>query len=78
MAQRNYPCDVYYASYYGARATVSTSAVGKTAFQTQLYLCQLASMLNLKSVIEWQRSQNLWGLMEWQLNEVRLLTAALI
>ena len=72
MAQRNYPCDSYYEAYYGSRAAVSTSAVGQSAFQAQLYLCQLASALTVKSVVEWQRSRNIWGLMEWQLNEVRV------
>ena len=70
MSQRNYPCDNYYSSYYGTRPVYPISALGESALKAQLYLCQLASALNLKSVIEWQRSQNLWGLMEWQLNEV--------
>ena len=32
-------------------------------------LRQLATALKLKSVTEWHRSQNIWGLLEWQLNE---------
>ena len=32
-------------------------------------LPQLATALKLKSVTEWHRSQNIWGLLEWQLNE---------
>ncbi len=35
--------------------------VGVEALQAQLYLCQLASALEIKGNVEWQRGQNLWG-----------------
>ena len=42
---------------------------GAQAFQKQLYLCQLATALALKSTVEEHRSRNIWGLQTWQLGE---------
>jgi hypothetical protein len=38
-------------------------------FQRQLYHCMLGQALNIKSNIEKFRSQNIFGILTWQLNE---------
>ena len=71
MAQRNYACDDAFATYFpGTSLNVTLDAFGAQAFQAQLYLCQLATALALKSTIEEHRSRNIWGLQTWQLGEV--------
>ena len=42
---------------------------GAAAFAAQLYLCQLATSLKLKSVVEGHRAGNIFGLLTWQLGE---------
>lgn len=46
------------------------SAVGKEAFQRQLYQSMLGQALNMKSNIETRRAGNSFGLLVWQLNEI--------
>jgi hypothetical protein len=67
MAQRNYPCDNIILTYFGA---LDWNATGVDAFQKQLYLCLLGQALEMKSDIEARRSQNEFGTVTWQLNEI--------
>jgi hypothetical protein len=67
FAQRNYPCDNHIHNYFGQ---IDLRAVGREAFQKQLYLCMIAQLLWTKSVIETYRSTvNSYGTMIWQMNE---------
>jgi len=72
MAQRNYACDDAWATYFpqAARLRVSLSDSGSANFSGQLYLCQLATALKLKGLVEYHRSLNLFGLLTWQLGEM--------
>jgi hypothetical protein len=73
LAQRNYPCHNFWTTYFKnltLPSGLSVNSTGEAAFRGQLYLCQLASAIELKSSIEWHRSTNLWGLATWQLNEM--------
>lgn len=70
MAQRNYVASDHIVSYFGSRPLVSLNATGRSAFQAQLYLALLAAQLQTKSYIEQHRSENLYGLQTWQLNEI--------
>jgi hypothetical protein len=72
MAQRNYACDDAWATYYpnASRMTVGIGGSGAESFSAQLYLCQLATALKLKGLVEFHRSLNLFGLLTWQLTEM--------
>lgn len=72
MAQRNYKCDNSWATYFssGNPMTLTLDSVGPLAFAGQLYLCQIANSLLLKSYVEEHKSENIWGLQIWQLGEV--------
>ena len=48
---------------------VTLDDAGADAFAGQLYLCQLATALKLKSVVERHRAGNIFGLLTWQLGE---------
>lgn len=67
MGQRNYPCDSIIHAYFGDH--VNLFEVGEHAFQLQLYLCMISQALWMKGEIEMRRSQNVYGLLIWQLNE---------
>lgn len=49
---------------------ITLDDTGPAAFAAQLYLCQLATALDLQSTVEVHRSSNRWGLLTWQLGEV--------
>jgi len=68
MAERNYPCDSLIRSYFGPR--LDFDVVGEEAFRAQLYLCLLSQALNIKTTIEKKRSQNEFGALTWQFNEI--------
>ena len=71
MAQRNYGCDDALVTFFpGGVLRVTLDDFGAEAFKAQLYVCQLATALALKSTTEEHRSRNMWGLMTWQLGEV--------
>jgi hypothetical protein len=72
LAQRNYGCDNAWATYFPdpASTTVALSDSGPEAFAAQLYLCQLATALKLKSLVEEHQSGNTFGLLTWQLGEM--------
>lgn len=72
MAQRNYGCDDAWVTYFpaGSPLAITLDDVGAAPFAGQLYLCQLVTAIKLKSVVEWHRSENIWGLLTWQLGEV--------
>ena len=72
MAQRNYPCDHLLHRYFGnsTQRVNYYNATGEQEFQGQLYLCMLGQTLFLKSDIEQRRSDNQWGALTWQLNEM--------
>ena len=68
FAQRNYPCDNTMEVYFGS-TTESQEEVGEGAFKKQLYQCMTGVALHLKSIIEYQRSQNVFGNLLWQFGE---------
>jgi len=69
-APPQYGCDDAFATYFpGASLNLTLDDFGAQAFQKQLYLCQLATALALKSTVEEHRSRNIWGLQTWQLGE---------
>ena len=70
MAQRNYGCDDALATFFQQRLTFTLDDSGEEAFRAQLYVCQLATALSLKSTTEEHKSRNMYGLMTWQLGEV--------
>jgi hypothetical protein len=69
MAQRNYPCDSLIVAYFGT-SRADLDAVGERAFQKQLWLCMAGMALKVKAEVERYRSQNIFGLLVWQLNEI--------
>lgn len=70
LAQRNYPCDDIYASYYGLNSLKELDQVGEAAFKKQLFKCMIGSSLVMKGYIEETRSRNCFGTLVWQLNEI--------
>lgn len=68
MAQRNYPCDSIIDVYFGQQDDFDD--VGEAVFKKQLYQCMLGQALQVKADIETRRSQNQFGLIVWQLNEI--------
>ena len=45
--------------------------MGEGAFKKQLWLCMAGMALKVKAEVEHYRSRNIFGLLVWQLNEVR-------
>jgi len=70
MAERNYPCDSLILAYFGPHQAASLNQTGEAIFKQQLYQCMLSQTLILKSDIETRRSQNQFGALVWQLNEI--------
>eukprot|EP01065_Artemidia_motanka_P025528 TRINITY_DN30520_c0_g1_i1.p1 TRINITY_DN30520_c0_g1~~TRINITY_DN30520_c0_g1_i1.p1 ORF type:complete len:912 (+),score=270.91 TRINITY_DN30520_c0_g1_i1:48-2783(+) len=72
MAERNYGCDNVINKFFGADASAATvlNTTGEVAFKRQLYQCMLGQALEMKSNIEGRRSQNQFGILVWQLNEI--------
>ncbi len=70
MAQRNYPCHNFLLSYYGQSVYAKANATGDVAFKKQLFLCTLGQALFIRSDIEGRRSDNHFGTITWQLNEM--------
>eukprot|EP01061_Rhynchopus_euleeides_P004455 TRINITY_DN13708_c3_g1_i1.p1 TRINITY_DN13708_c3_g1~~TRINITY_DN13708_c3_g1_i1.p1 ORF type:complete len:381 (+),score=130.80 TRINITY_DN13708_c3_g1_i1:137-1279(+) len=72
MQQRNYGCDSMMQKYFGwagaSQAVMNTTGAGY--FKRALYLCMLAQALDMKSDVESRRSQNQYGVILWQLNEI--------
>lgn len=77
LHERNYPCHSSIQSFFSAGANMSLSGIGESAFKKQLYLCMLAQAIERKAAIESWRASNIWGLLQWQLNEIceHLLTS---
>ena len=57
-------------AYFGSAVKDSLDARGEAAFKRQLYFCLLGQGLQRKTWIETWRSENMWALLMWQLNEV--------
>ena len=57
-------------AYFGSAVKDSLDARGEAAFKRQLYFCLLGQGLQRKTWIETWRSENVWALLMWQLNEV--------
>ena len=71
MAQRNYGCDDALSTYFpDDTLNLTLDDAGAAAFASQLYVCQLATALALKSSVESHRATNIYGLLTWQLGEV--------
>ena len=72
MAERNYDCDPLISKFFGAEAAsvAVLNTTGEVAFKRQLYQCQLAQALEMKSNIEHRRSGNTFGILVWQFNEI--------
>ena len=67
-AERNYPCDsIIESNFHIDKANFYK--VGTHSLQRQLYFCMISQALIMKSEIEYQRSQNIFGSLIWQLNE---------
>lgn len=69
LAQRNYPADSFFDTYFPA-VTPELNTTGVDSFQKQLYLAVLSHGLELKSDVTVRRSNNHWGTVWWQLNEI--------
>lgn len=69
MAQRNYPCDSFIFVYFGHRGQ-DLNATGEVNFKQQLYQCMIGQALEIKQNIETRMSQNTFGILVWQLNEI--------
>jgi hypothetical protein len=52
-------------------SSAELDAVGEGAFKKQLWLCMAGMALKVKAEVEHYRSRNIFGLLVWQLNEVR-------
>ena len=61
MIQRNYPCDNLIIVYFGALSS---------RWSYNLYACNVAQMLQMSGQISLFRTQNIWGIQIWQLNEI--------
>jgi len=70
MVQRNYPTDNIVAVYFGNATALKLNQTGSFALQRATYLGSLGSALQQKSDIEVRRSQNLFGILIWQLGEI--------
>ena len=69
LAQRNYPADSFFDTYFPA-VTPELNTTGVASFQKQLYLAVLSHGLELKSDVTGRRSNNHYGTIWWQLNEI--------
>lgn len=67
MAERNWACDNLVWSYFGP---AQLNATGEFGFKAGLFLCAIASALNMQTVIEAHRGANFHGALVWQLNEI--------
>lgn len=70
MAQRNYPCTNFLLSYGLTNALSRVNNTDPDIFKKELYLCTLTQALFLRSDIEYRRSDNQFGTVTWQLNEI--------
>jgi len=70
MAQRNYACDATIFKAFGNDTLVDKNATGEHAFKGQLYQCMTAQAIIMKQNIEMHRTQNHYGTLTWQLNEI--------
>lgn len=69
MMERNYPSDNIIIVYFGGNQ-YALDEVGEAPFKRQLFLAQIGSALQVKVYIEQYRSQNAFGNLIWQLNEI--------
>lgn len=67
MADRNYPCDNIIEVYFGKS---NFDAVGEEPFKQHLWQCMVGQALVIKQNIETRRSQSIFGIIVWQLNEI--------
>ena len=67
MFERNYACDRWIYSYF---RLIDLNETGADALQRQLYFCMFGQALYMKAQVEGWRSNNIWGLLTWQYNEV--------
>lgn len=69
MAERNYPCDNFIYVYFGTKGQ-EFNVTGEFNFKKQLYQCMTAQALQVKQNIESRLSQNTFGIIIWQYNEI--------
>jgi beta-mannosidase len=65
--QRNWPVDNFIFEYFNKQDTNKT---GAQFFMAQMYQSLIAHGIHLKGQIETHRSQNMFGTLVWQLNEI--------
>ena len=72
MQTRNYGCQSMLSKMFGYKAVTqqALNTTGEAEFKKSLYLCMLAQALDMKSDVESRRSQNQFGVILWQLNEI--------
>ena len=63
------PCERWIYTYF---RTLDLNETGASAFQRQLYFCMFGQALMMKAEVEGFRANNIWGLLLWQYNEVRI------
>jgi hypothetical protein len=68
LAQRNYPADTFILTYFPGFTDFNIT--GASSFQKQLYLAVLSQGIEMKADITVRRSNNHWGTIFWQLNEI--------
>ena len=66
---RNYPCDNIIDVYFGIEEG-ELDRVGEGVFKKHLWQCMIAQALVIKSNIETRRSENQFGVIVWQFNEI--------
>eukprot|EP00041_Stephanoeca_diplocostata_P032285 m.1031147 g.1031147 ORF g.1031147 m.1031147 type:complete len:1000 (-) comp24121_c0_seq1:1760-4759(-) len=69
MSQRNYVCDNIIDVYFGSEAG-DFDKVGEDIFKRHLWQCMVGQALLIKQNIETRRSQNEFGCIVWQFNEI--------
>ena len=70
MSERNYAVDNFVVAVANLTWPDRFNTTGKVDFQGKLFFAQLAQALWVKSDIESRRSQNSWGCITWQFNEI--------
>jgi len=70
LSERNYAQDSFIDVYFGKAALADVNKTGEQVFKAQLWHSMIAQALVIKQNIELTRSQNRFGTLVWQLNEI--------
>jgi len=70
MTQRNYPCDSIVQVYFGRQPDLNTTVGSQAILRKATFLCMVGQSLEMKADIENRRSQNAFGTLTWQANEI--------